>query len=178
MSDDWQSRVDAVWDDETLSPDAVVRAIDELAGELPADDAIALFERAGARDSAGDESGAEPLYRRALEVGLDEERRTRAVIQLASTIRNLGKVDESLGLLENEYRTVEPGGMKDAAAAFYALALASSNREREGLAIVLEALAPHLPRYQRSVRGYAAELVHASGRMPTANTGEASEPRR
>ena len=46
MSDDWQSRVDAVWDDETLSPDAVVRAIDELAGELPADEydeALAKF---------------------------------------------------------------------------------------------------------------------------------------
>lgn len=175
---DWQTRVDAVWDDESLSDQARIDEIERLATEREAGDAVALFERAGAYDSAGREGEAEPLYRAALEAGLDPERRARAVIQLASTIRNLGKLDESLSLLETEYRTVEPGGMRDAAAAFYALALASSHREREGLAIVLEALAPHLPRYQRSVRGYAAELVHAPERMPTANTGEASEPRR
>ncbi|QCQ15811.1 tetratricopeptide repeat protein [Microbacterium sp. RG1] len=175
---DWQSRVDAVWEDESLSDEARIGEIERLSTERGAGDAIALFERAGAYDSAGREQEAEPLYRAALEAGLDPERRTQAVIQLASTIRNLGKIDESLSLLETEYRTVELGGMRDAAAAFYALALASSHREREGLAIVLEALAPHLPRYQRSVRGYAAELVHAPERMPTANTGEASEPRR
>ena len=33
------------------------------------DDARALFERAGARDSAGIEAEAEPLYRQALEAG-------------------------------------------------------------------------------------------------------------
>lgn len=175
---DWQSRVDGVWEDASLADDARIEAIERLAAEREDEDPVALFERAGAYDSAGREEEAEPLYRAALEAGLDPERRTRAVIQLASTIRNLGKLDESLSLLETEYRTVEPGGMKDAAAAFYALALASSHREREGLAIVLEALAPHLPRYQRSVRGYAAELVHAPERMPTANTGEGSEPRR
>jgi tetratricopeptide (TPR) repeat protein len=175
---DWQNRVDAVWDDASLSDDARIDRIERLATERDAGDAIALFERAGAYDSAGREEEAEPLYRAALQAGLDSERRTRAVIQLASTIRNLGKVDESLSLLEAEYRAAEPGGMKDAAAAFYALALASSRREREGLAIVLETLAAHLPRYQRSVRGYAAELVHAPERMPTANTGEGSEPRR
>lgn len=175
---DWQTRVDAVWDDESLSDEARIDEIERLASECDAGDAVALFERAGAYDSAGREIEAEPLYRAALAAGLDPERRTRAVIQLASTIRNLGKLDESLALLENEYRTVEAGGMRDAAAAFYALALASSHREREGLAIVLEALAPHLPRYRRSVRGYAAELVHAPERMPTANTGEGSEVRR
>ncbi|MDQ1203736.1 tetratricopeptide repeat protein [Microbacterium sp. SORGH_AS_0862] len=175
---DWQTRVDAVWDDESLSDEARIDEIERLASERGAGDAVALFERAGAYDSAGREQEAEPLYRAALEAGLDTERRTRAVIQLASTIRNLGKLDESLSLLETEYRQARPGGMRDAAAAFYALALASSDREREGLAIVLEVLAPHLPRYQRSVRGYAAELVHAPERMPTANTGEGPEPRR
>ena len=159
MSDDWQSRVDAVWDDETLSPDAVVRAIDELAGEVPADDAIALFERAGARDSAGDESGAEPLYRRALEVGLDEERRTRAVIQLASTIRNLGKTDEALAMLRAEYEREPSGPLHDAAAAFYALALVSAGRPERAASIALLALAPHLPCYTRSVTGYAREIA-------------------
>jgi Tetratrico peptide repeat len=35
-------------------------------------------------------------------------------------------------------------------------------REREGLAIALAALAPHLPRYQRSLANYARELVDSS----------------
>ena len=66
MRDDWQSRVDAVWADESLDDHAVMAAIDALAAERDADDPVALFERAGARDSAGEEAEAEVLYRRAL----------------------------------------------------------------------------------------------------------------
>ncbi len=61
----------------------------------------ALFERAGARDSAGLEAEAEPLYRGA-RGGLDEDHRTQAVIQLASTLRNLG-ASTSARLLRAEY---------------------------------------------------------------------------
>lgn len=157
--DDWQQRVDAVWADEALSEAAVIEAIDALAAERDPDDAVALFERAGARDSAGLEAEAEVLYRRALARGLDEERRTRAVIQLASTIRNLGKIDESLALLRDEYDRAEGTPLHDAAAAFYALALASSGDAERGLSVALRALAPHLPRYTRSVTGYAHELA-------------------
>jgi hypothetical protein len=46
-----------------------------------------------------------------------------------------------------------------------ALALVDTGREREAVALVLAPRAPHLPRYQRSVGNYAAELVeYASGR--------------
>ena len=41
------------WADAALSDDERIARIDALAGERPADDAVALFERAGARDSAG-----------------------------------------------------------------------------------------------------------------------------
>src|SRR5690554_2414764 len=93
---DWQDRVDAVWADDELSDEDRVRAIDALASEKPSDDAVALFERAGARDSAGAELAAVSYYRRALAAGLDESRRAQATIQLASTLRNLGHLDESL----------------------------------------------------------------------------------
>lgn len=157
--DDWQNRVDAVWADEALSPEDVIVRIDELAAERPADDAVALFERAGARDSAGIEAEAEVLYRRALEIGLDDERRTRATIQLASTIRNLGKTEESLAMLQAEYEREPRGPLHDAAAAFYALALVSSGAPERAASVALQALAPHLPRYTRSVTGYAREIA-------------------
>ncbi|MDQ1128712.1 tetratricopeptide repeat protein [Microbacterium sp. SORGH_AS_0888] len=173
----WQTRVDAVWEDATLDDEARLAAIAALAAERP-DDPVALFELAGAYDSAGQEADAEPRYRRALAVGLDEQRRVQAVIQLASTLRNLGRLDEALGMLRAEAERTHDGGMDDAVAAFLALALASVGREREGLAVALAALAPHLPRYTRSVAGYAAELVDAPSGMPTANTGEGPESRR
>ena len=157
--DDWQSRVDAVWANDALSPTEVISRIDELAAERPDDDAVALFERAGARDSAGVEDEAEVLYRRALEIGLDDERRTRATIQLASTIRNLGKTEEALGMLRAEYEREPRGELHDAAAAFYALALVSSGEPEQAASVALQALAPHLPRYTRSVTGYAREIA-------------------
>ncbi|MFF8187843.1 tetratricopeptide repeat protein [Microbacterium sp. NPDC016588] len=157
--DDWQERVDAVWDDTSLTEQQVIERIDALAAERPENDPVGLFERAGARDSAGLEAEAEVLYRRALDGGLDDERRTRATIQLASTIRNLGKIDEARELLRAEYEREPRGPLHDAAAAFYALALVSSGESERGASIALQALAPHLPRYTRSVTGYAREIA-------------------
>ncbi|WP_022878828.1 tetratricopeptide repeat protein [Microbacterium sp. B19] len=156
---DWQERVDAVWDDATLTEGQVIERIDALAGERPEDDPVALFERAGARDSAGLEAEAEVFYRRALDGGLDDERRTRATIQLASTIRNLGKIDEAREMLRAEYEREPRGPLHDAAAAFYALALVSAGEAERAASIALETLAPHLPRYTRSVTGYAREIA-------------------
>jgi hypothetical protein len=158
VSDDWQHRIDAVWQDRTLSDDERIARIDALAAEREPEDPVALFERAGARDSAGRETAAEPLYRRAIEVGLDDARRTRAVIQLASTIRNLGKTDEALALLEAE-RARGSAELRDELAAFTALALVSSGDPVRAVSVALTALAPHLTFYTRSVTGYAAELA-------------------
>jgi hypothetical protein len=47
----------------------------------------------------------------------------------------------------------------DAVRAFLALALIDSGRAPEALCHALTALAPHLPRYQRSVANYARLLV-------------------
>jgi hypothetical protein len=80
------------------------------------------------------------------------------VIQLASSLRNLGQAAESLELLEAERR--QPSDeLDDAVSAVYALALADAGREREAVSVLLAALAPHLPRYQRSMANYARQLV-------------------
>jgi hypothetical protein len=152
---DWQQRVDAVWARaDELGDRGVVDAIDALAGHAP-DPGLAAFHRAGARDSAGLETEAEPLYREALARGLPEAERAQATIQLASTVRNLGRAEESLELLAAIPADHEYAG---AAAAFRALALVSLGRPEPAVRELLLALAPTLPRYQRSVRAYAHEL--------------------
>jgi hypothetical protein len=138
--------------------DEFVAAIDELTGELPDDEGAGPFERAAARDSTGHSDLAVPLYRQALERGLGGERRRRAVIQLASSLRNLGEVATSVELLEAELARTSDG-LDDAVRAFLALALVDSGREREAVSHALTALAPHLPRYQRSTANYARALV-------------------
>ena len=163
MADGWDDRVAAVWADVALSDAERIERIDALAGERDPDDARALFERAGARDSAGLETEAEPLYRRALEGGLDDEHRPQATIQLASTLRNLGRIDEALEMLRAEYERGPGMPLHDAAAAFYALALASHGEAVAAASVALKALAPHLPRYTRSVTAYADDLIGDGG---------------
>lgn len=157
---DWQARVDAVWADaDRLGDEGVITAIDALAAERPDGDALALFERAGARDSAGIEEEAEPLYRAAIAAGLPDDEHGQAVIQLASTIRNLGRAEESLGLLRTEFAGRPEHPYADAAAAMEALALASLGRPVEGLSVTIHALVRHMPRYHRSMRAYADALL-------------------
>lgn len=155
---DWQTRVAAVWDDETVTDDERIAIIDRLAAERPDGDARALFERAGARDAAGRESEAEPLYRGALRAGVDDEHRPQAVIQLASTLRNLDRTDEAIRMLRAELDRDPASPLRDEAAAFLALCLVSAGDAREAASVALSALAPHLSRYRRSVMSYAAEL--------------------
>ena len=130
----------------------------ELVGELPPHDAIGLFEQASAFDSTGHPDLAVASYRQALERGLSGQRRRRAVIQLASSLRNLGHAGESVALLTAE---LDAGSddLDDAVRAFLALALTSVGRDREAVSLALTALAAHLPRYNRSLAAYARELT-------------------
>jgi tetratricopeptide (TPR) repeat protein len=155
----WEQRLADVWASiDHLSGEELRTAIDKLAAELPPDNAVGLFERASAFDSTGHSDQAVPLYREALDRGLEGERRRRAVIQMASSLRNLGRAGESVRLLTAE-RNAASDQLDDAVSAFLALALADVGREREAVSIALSALAPHLPRYQRSVANYARFLL-------------------
>jgi Flp pilus assembly protein TadD len=155
----WQQRADALWAlFDSYEPDAFVLEMTRLASERPADDAVAAHEVGGAYDSAGHSDLAVPHYRRALELGLDAGRHRQAVIQLASSLRNLGQASESVSLLEEE-RDARSDELDDAVRAFLAFALIDVGREREAAAIALAALAPHLPRSQRSVSDYARALL-------------------
>ncbi len=156
---DWEERISAAWESfDRLSEADFLALIEKLAAELPADSGAGFFERASALDATDHPDMAVPLYRQALEHGLESTRRRQAVIQMASSLRNIGRPEESVRLLTAE---IDAGSdeLDDAVLAFLALALADTGREREGISAALAALAPHLPRYQRSVATYARLLV-------------------
>ena len=159
--DDWEERLADLWatiQDHTAGE--FVAELETLLSRLPPHSAVAVFERASAQDSTGHPDLAVPLYREALDIGLTGERRRRAVIQLASSLRNLGEPAESVRLLERE-RDRDSDHLDDAVAAFLALALHDVGRDAEALALSLAALAPHLPRYQRSLTNYAQSVRDA-----------------
>jgi tetratricopeptide (TPR) repeat protein len=148
--------VDALWAAfDELDEATFLARMDELAARLPP--AVAAFERASAFDSTGHEHEAVSLYEQALELGLEPSRHRRAVIQLASSLRNVGRVDQSIALLRDE-RAAGSDELDDAVEAFLALALVDAGREREAVAVALAALAKHLPRYQCSLASYARDL--------------------
>ncbi|MDT9699858.1 tetratricopeptide repeat protein [Streptomyces sp. P17] len=162
MNRDWEDRVTAAWasfddyaDDEAADFRAV---IDALVAELPHDSPLGPFERACAWDSTGHSDRAVPLYREALERGLTGYRGRRAKIQLSSSLRNIGQPEEGVKLLTPEL-DAPSDELDDAVRATLALCLSSLGRDREGLSLVLGALAPHLPRYQRSMANYARALL-------------------
>ncbi|WP_222617142.1 tetratricopeptide repeat protein [Mitsuaria sp. TWR114] len=165
LHDAWTLRLDEVWRRApALSGAQLVAEIDALAAERPADDGRALFERACARDTAGLEAQAEPLYRAALESGqLDPYRRTRAVIQLGSTLRWLQRLDESEALLAGELaHHMQPGHdrpLHDEARALLALTSLDWPAAVKFPIIALATLAPRLSRYNRSLLACARQLA-------------------
>jgi tetratricopeptide (TPR) repeat protein len=161
-SADWENRMAALWtriDD--YEDDEFVALVETLAAELSPDSAVGLFERAGALDSTGHPDRAVPLYRAALGAGLAGQRRRQAVIQMASSLRNLGNAREAVTLLTAEADAASDD-LDGAVATFLALALADLGREREALAVALTALSNYLPRYNRSAARYAQTLTEQS----------------
>ena len=156
MTESRENEVDELWASfDELDEATFLARMDDLATKLPP--AVAAFERASALDSTGHEHDAVRLYEEALELGLEPPLRRRAVIQLASSLRNVGRADESVALLRAE-RDNASDDLDDAVEAFLALSLVDTRREREAVAVALAALARHLPRYRRSLASYARDL--------------------
>ena len=117
-------------------------------------DAAELYARGGEHDTAGREEQAIPLYEQALAAGLAGELRARCLLQLGSSLRNVGRVDEAVKLLQDarqEFPVFRP------LRAFFALALHSAGRDREALRELIETIADEGD-YARALRDYAAEL--------------------
>ena len=169
VNGDWEDRVTAAWatfDDYAETEAADFRAvIDALVAELPDDSPLGPFEQACAWDSTGHSDKAVPLYREALARGLTGYKGRRAKIQLSSSLRNIGQAEEGVKLLTPELEAPSDE-LDDAVRATLALCLSSLGRDREGLSLVLGALARHLPRYQRSMANYARGLLVSEEEPP------------
>ena len=132
------------------------------------DDARVLYEVGGAYDTAGEEATALDLYERAEAAGLAGDLLRRCLLQHGSTLRNLGRVDESLALFARA-RAEFPGS--SSLAVFEALTLHAAGRPDAALASALRIVADHVPddelqRYLPAIRGNAGYLdsldVHAT----------------
>ena len=155
----WEVRAADLWQRiDQHTPEEFVTGMDTLCAELPPGSVVGLFERGAAQDSTGRPDLAVPLYQAALDGGLGGLRRRRAVIQMASSLRNLGDAERAAELLSAELH--QPSDELDGAVrAFLALALVELGREREAVAISLLALSHYLPRYNRSLARYAQDLL-------------------
>lgn len=155
--DEWEAAVADLWARfDGLDRHGGVKQMQAVAAACPAADGRAAFELAGMYDSMGFEAEAGAQYERALARGLDDARHARLAVQYGSTLRNLGRLDEAIAVLENA-PTHESTGI--APRIVLALALHSAGRKDEALRVAIEAQVDALPRYQRSMRAYAAALT-------------------
>ncbi|ASK32437.1 hypothetical protein CEY12_21150 [Chryseobacterium sp. T16E-39] len=156
-TENWENELQLIWQQlGTVNNEYFIQRIKEHT--LHSDQkAIGDFELACAYDSTGHEKEAEPLYRSALDQGLSGLRRRRARIQLASTLRNNEKINESIQILREEKANYSDE-LNDAVDAFLALSLYSAGEDREALSLSLQALSKHLPRYNQSLYRYAENL--------------------
>jgi tetratricopeptide (TPR) repeat protein len=156
MSETWEQRVEAYWD--TSAGKSAEQLREEL-GELlqgrdPADPRV-LFEMASLHDFLGEEEQAVLPYQQALQAGLGGQKQEEALIQLASTLRNLGEPGQAVALLGQ----IPPSSLLHAdAQGFLALALLDAGRSTEALRIAITALAPHARLYGRALAAYAQDL--------------------
>lgn len=118
-------------------------------------DARALFERASLADFLGDEAAAVPLYEASLSGGLDDDRENQARIQLASSLRNVGRPHDALRVLRDFEFANQYIPARDA---FVALTLWDIGDAAQALRSALQAASPATGKYRRAIGAYASEL--------------------
>lgn len=123
----------------------------------PVSDAKDLYKQACEFDRDGREREAAALYIAALKLGLDGDDRAGALLGLGSTLRNLGRVKDSVRILAAACHTFpQHVPMR----VFLALALHDAGMQRRALAVALDVLlaAADLKGYERALREYRDAL--------------------
>ena len=143
-----------------LDDDAArIKAAVALHQRFPNDGRV-LYELAGTYDSAGRETEALGWYEQALATRIDEPYRHRALLQQASTLRQLGRLDESLAILDG-LAADYPDNV--AVVLFRALTLHDLGRDTEALRatasqLVASSAEPDVQRYLRSLRRFTSQI--------------------
>ncbi|TQN48027.1 cyanophycin synthetase [Humibacillus xanthopallidus] len=153
-----ESEIAALWSMDDAA--ARVTEAQQLVDDHPGD-ARLVFELAGARDSAGDEQAAIGLYEQALAAGLKEPHRHRAQLQLASSLRVVGRAAEAAPIVDE---VLEARPHNTAAIMFRALVQADLGQERQAVADLIRASLEattdvDTQSYRRALRAYADELA-------------------
>ncbi|MEY9852382.1 tetratricopeptide (TPR) repeat protein [Leifsonia sp. EB41] len=148
----------AARDRENMAP--TIDAFLAVLAEHP-DDPHVLYEVGGSYDTAGEEETAAGYYERALEVGLEDDTRRKCLLQYGSTLRNLGRFDESLAVLA---RARDAFPESESVRVWHALSLHAAGRSDAAVAELMELAAdrirtPDLLRYEAGLRGNA-EYLH------------------
>lgn len=130
------------------------------------DEPEVLYEVGGAYDTAGEESTAAGYYERAMAAGLAGDALRRCLLQYGSTLRNLGRLDDSLDVLERARREFPES---DSLKVWHATSLHEAGRGDAAFAIMLELVADRirteeLLRYEAALRGNAAFLAERDAR--------------
>jgi tetratricopeptide (TPR) repeat protein len=124
-------------------------------------DAEREYEVGGEHDSAGRAEEAIPHYELALELGLPDELVPRALLQLGSSLRNVGRNDDALALFDDAVaRYPDDAALR----LFRAFSLATAGRDRDALVDVIDLArtridAPEIRRYARSLEAYTRDLA-------------------
>ncbi|GGM85278.1 hypothetical protein GCM10009721_07500 [Terrabacter tumescens] len=156
-----EAEISALW--EMTDEQARLVAAQGLVDGHPGDPRL-VFELAGAKDALGDEQGAIGLYEEALEGGLREPHRHRAQLQLASSLRVVGRASEAQPLVAD---VLEARPHNPAALMLRALVQADLGQERQAVADLIRATLEattdvDTQAYRRALRAYADELAPAA----------------
>ena len=159
-----EEEIAALW--ALQDPTARVEAGVQLGERYPGD-ARVLYERGGAVDSAGHPTEAVPLYEAALSAGLREPFRHRCQVQLASSLRLLGRTEQAVAVIDAA-GAAYPDSL--GVAAFRALVRHDAGDPTGALADLLATIAatsadPDVERYRRSLGRYA-EALRAPDPLP------------
>jgi len=127
----------AIW--ALTDPEARVVAAGRLSAAHPSDSRLA-YEWACAIDAAGDHARAVTMYHRALDAGLREPHRHRAILQLAAAYRDGGHLSRALELVDAVLATHPTSS---AAAALRALVVHDAGDAAEAVADLVDALLDH-----------------------------------
>jgi tetratricopeptide (TPR) repeat protein len=147
----------AARDRDDMAP--TIRELLAVLAEHP-DDPHVLYEVGGAYDTAGEEETAAGYYEKALDRGLEGDTLRRCLLQYGSTLRNLGRFDESLAVLD---RALALFPESESVRVWHALSLHAAGRSDAAVAELMEVAAdrirtPDLLRYEAAIRGNAAYL--------------------
>ncbi len=113
------------------------------------------LERAFALDSGGDERAAVVQYERALQAGVPDDLLPQALLGYGSTLRNVGRNDDSVRVLEDAVRQFPDHG---ALPVFLSFSLWTVGRRGEALAVLARPLGDGTG-YARSIDQYADEIA-------------------